>query len=94
ISYISTPTISYQQLDILSAGRCLVSIKNGEIENIFNKDEVVFVSNYPEIMKEEIIDLINDKERIARTALNGRIAVRELDWDKTLSNICNFIETI
>lgn len=94
ICYISTPTISYQQLDILSAGRCLVSIKNGEIENIFNEDEVVFVSNYPDVMKEEIIHLINDKERITRTALNGRIAVRELDWDKTLSNIYDFIETI
>lgn len=94
ICLISTPTISYQQLDIMTAGRCLVSIKNGEIENIFKDNEIFFVSNFPEIMKEEIIHLINDKELITKTAFNGRIAVKNLDWNKTLSEICDFIETI
>lgn len=93
ISLISTPTISYQQLDVLAAGRCLVAIKNGEIENVFSDEEIYYTSPFPLIMKNDIINLIENKNAITGYASKGRLAAQRLGWDITLKKISTFIRT-
>lgn len=94
ICLITTPTISYQQLDILASGRCLVAVKNGEIENLFGENEICFVSPFYQIMKDELRDLISDRERIKEYAFNGREAVVRLDWDSSLADIVSFMDDV
>lgn len=92
ISLISTPTISYQQLDILSAGRCLVAVKNGEFEKYFNNDVVHYVSPLPQVMKEQLLELISNKSLIKKLATNGRSVVSAFNWEISLKKIISHME--
>lgn len=94
ISLITTPTISYQQLDILAAGRCLVAVKNGEIENLFNESEICYVSPFYQMMKDELKYLIENRVAIKQFSENGRKAAACLDWDSSLDGIVTFMNSI
>lgn len=92
VCMISTPTISYQQLDFLASGRCLVATKNGEIESQFSEDSIYYVSALPDVMIQQVLELIKNREKIQLYAKNGREAVKNLSWQKELSEITNFIQ--
>lgn len=94
ISLITTPTISYQQLDILTAGRCLVAIKNGEIENIFNDDEIYYVNPFYQMMKDELYELINNRLILKKFSDNGRKAVAHFNWNNSLNGIVSFMDDV
>lgn len=91
ISFISTPTISYHQLDLINSKVCLVSNKNMEIENIFSHGEILYCDVTPESISTYIRELIYDKE-IARSTIEiSSKKIREFNWNHCLVDIEKFI---
>jgi hypothetical protein len=91
ISFISTPTISYHQLDLIQSKVCLIANKNMEIENIFHPGEVLYSEVTSTALTALIIDLMNDPN-IGRDYINkASDRIKVFNWCDCLKNIEEFI---
>ncbi|WP_139302095.1 rhamnosyltransferase WsaF family glycosyltransferase [Vibrio spartinae] len=91
ISFISTPTVSYHQLDLLKSKICLICNKNGEIENLFNNDEVVFCDATVSDLIYKLSEVLENKDIIYNTIDNSLNKLNEFSWDKCLYDISQYI---
>lgn len=92
VSLITTPTFSYQHLEFMASGLCLVT-NNQDGINDFLEDNVnaVVSSPIPKILASRIIDLIDNPKKLSEISKNAINYSQQLDWDNCLKSICDFI---
>ncbi len=91
VSFISTPTISYHQLDLIQSRICLIANKNMEIENIFHPGEVLYSEPTPNALATVILNLVNDHDVVKNAINKASERVKIFNWYNCLTNIENFI---
>lgn len=92
VSLITTPTFSYQHLEYMSSGLCLVT-NNQEGISDFLQDGINAVVCEPtvDIMITKIINLINNVDSMQKISKAGQEFVQTMDWDKCFDGIMKFI---
>ena len=92
ISLITTPTFSYQHLEFMASGLCLVTNKQSGIEDFLKDEENAIVSELSiDIMANKIIDLVNNPKKMQKISTNAVKTTDKLDWDKCFKSIADFI---
>lgn len=92
ISLISTPTFSYQHLEFMASGLCLITNKQVGVNDFLqdNKNAIV-VEPIVNLMAERIIEIINNPEKLEQISKEGVKTVQNLDWNKCFESIASFI---
>lgn len=92
ISFISTPTISYHQLDLIKSGICLITNRNKEIINVFTDDEVIYCDVNHNSLINLVINLVNKKSDYADFFTNNsNEKIKIFNWDLCLASIDEFM---
>lgn len=92
ISFISTPTYSYQHLEFMASGLCLVTNEQKGIAELLNDNEnAVVCPPLPKIIASRIIDLINHPDLLKSISERGIKTAQTLDWNKCFDGICDFM---
>ncbi|MFO4642681.1 rhamnosyltransferase WsaF family glycosyltransferase [Vibrio cholerae] len=91
VSFISTPTISYHQLDLIQSRVCLIANKNMEIENIFHPGEVLYSEPTPNALATLILNLVNDHDMVRDAINKSSEKLKIFNWCNCLTNIETFI---
>ena len=92
ISLITTPTFSYQHLEFMASGLCLVTNKQEGIED-FLSDGVNAVVCEPiiNIFVEKISEIIQNKEKREAITKKGLEFAQNLSWSSCYNSIADFI---
>lgn len=92
ISLITTPTFSYQHLEFMASGLCLVTNKQAGIEDFLRDGEnAVVCEPIPNIITEKISELIESPQLREKISKAGYEYTQKLDWDNCFKGIANFI---
>lgn len=92
ISLISTPTFSYQHLEYMASGLCLVTnFQSGVNDILKDKENAVVCEPVVDILTARLVDLINHPQMMQKISENGIKFSRRLDWDACFKGIADFI---
>ncbi len=94
ISFITTPTFSYQHLEYMASGLCLITNEQAGISDFIKDGEnAVVCPMIVDVITQRIINLIDSPrqmEKISRCAVK---TMRNFDWEKCAASVCKFIES-
>ncbi len=92
VSLISTPTFSYQHLEYMASGLCLVTNKQDGIVDLL-QDGVNAIVCEPtvNIMASRIINLVNSPKTVEEISKNGARFAQKLSWKDCFNGIADFI---
>ncbi len=92
ISFINTPTITYQQLDIIQSGICLITNYNQSLMERYSEDEVYYVHLAPHELIPSLKFILKDlDERERKIALCSK-KTNCGSWDDSFSKIDEFLK--
>jgi len=92
ISFITTPTFSYQHLEFMASGLCLVTNKQEGIDDfLFDGKNAVVCDPIPNLIVPKIIEIIEDKVKRSNIAESGLKYTNELSWEKCYNSIAEYI---
>ena len=92
LSFITTPTFSYQHMEFMASGLCLVTNEQDGIMDMFTDNEnAVICKPVASIVAKRIADLINHPENMKNISCKGQEFTSKLDWNKCFDGICDFI---
>lgn len=92
ISFISTPTITYHQLDLIQAGVCLIANYNKELMRKFSEEEVYYVSPVFHEMVPELVKILGDRGRAKTKVERSKERIKYYNWNDNLSEIAAFLK--
>lgn len=92
ISLISTPTFSYQHLEFMASGLCLVTNKQLGVEDLLiDKLNAIVCEPIIDIFVNRIVELIQTPELMKSISYNGIKFANNLNWNKCYDGIANYI---
>lgn len=92
ISFITTPTFSYQHLEYMASGLCLVTNEQPGIADFVKDGEnAVVCPMIVSVIAERIIELVNNPAQMEFLSRNAVQTVRQFDWDNCGKSVCGFI---
>ncbi|CZF77320.1 rhamnosyltransferase WsaF family glycosyltransferase [Grimontia marina] len=90
ISFITSPTYSYHQLDIISSGICLISNHNEELKKSFDEGCLYFVGASPSEIEISLPNILTDRSSAEDKIVNSYNVISQYSWElcgKAISNI-------
>lgn len=92
ISLITTPTFSYQHLEYMASGLCLVTnFQSGVNDILKDKENAVVCEPVVDILTSRLLDLINHPELMKKISKNGVKFSMGLDRNACFEGIADFI---
>lgn len=92
ISLISTPTFSYQHLEYMASGLCLVTNYQSGVNDILKDNENAVVCELVvDIISAKIIELIQHPEKMERISQKGTEFAAGLSWNECFNGVADFI---
>lgn len=92
VSLITTPTFSYQHLEFMASGLCLVTNLQDGVRDFLQDGENAVVSELtPYILSQKIIHLVNHPELMEKISQNAIHFASGLDWKNCFDSIAGFM---
>ena len=92
VAFISTPTFTYQHLEYMASGLCLVAnAQSGVSDFLKDEENAILCPALPGLAAEKIIELINNPQKMEKISKAGIATVSDFTWDKCFSGICDYI---
>ena len=94
ISLITTPTFSYQHLEFMASGMCLVTNSQEGVNDFLTDGENAVVgAPTPYILSRKIIELINNPQLMSKISHNALRLTEKLNWQDCFDSIARFMTT-
>lgn len=93
ISFITTPTFSYQHLEYMASGLCLITNEQPGIADFIKDGENALVCPMiVDVIARRIVELVNNPGQMETLSRNAVKSVRPFEWDMFGKSLCNFIK--
>ena len=94
ISFITTPTFSYQHLEYMASGLCLVTNEQpGITDFIKNEENALVCPMIVDVIAQRIVELINNPKLMKTLSRNAVKSIQSFEWDDFKKSLCNFIKS-
>lgn len=93
ISFITTPTFSYQHLEYMASGLCLITNEQPGIADFIKDGENALVCPMiADVIARRIVELVNNPGQMETLSRNAVKSVGPFEWDMFGKSLCNFIK--
>lgn len=94
ISFITTPTFSYQHLEYMASGLCLITNEQkGIADFIKDGDNALVCPMIASVIAQRIVELVHNPEQMENLSKNAVNSVKQFDWENFGISVCRFIRS-